>query len=98
VFDSLYKTGDDFRDGIGFHFYKAEELKLQAKKCGLEIIEMYGCESLSSNLTDQTNILAEDNKKWKKWKEIVIEMANVPAVADNSSHFVLIGKKFKNSV
>ncbi|MBN2857178.1 MAG: methyltransferase domain-containing protein [Candidatus Delongbacteria bacterium] len=96
-YDLLYKTGDDFRDGIGFHFYKAEELKKQAKKCGLEIIEMYGCESLSSNLVDQTNLLAEDKKKWKKWKEIVIEMANVPAVVDNSSHFVLIGRKVKNA-
>jgi ubiquinone/menaquinone biosynthesis C-methylase UbiE len=97
VFDSIYKTGDDFRDGIGFHFYKAEELKKQAKKCGLEIIEMYGCESLSSNLVDQTNLLAEDKKKWKKWKEIVNEMANVPAVVDNSSHFVLIGRKVKDA-
>ena len=95
-FDLLNRTGDSYVMGNKWHFYKANELKSQAEECGLEIIEMVGCESLSANIIKQTNSLANNPEQWDKWKEIIIEHSTNPSVVDNSNHILLIGKKRSN--
>ncbi len=76
--------------GTEWHFFRAEELRDLAESCGLMTIEMAGCQGLSSSLVEATNRVAEDEAKWERWKELVIETSTEPAMVDTSEHLLYI--------
>jgi S-adenosylmethionine-dependent methyltransferase len=79
--------------GMPWHFYRAGELKKEAEACGLSTLEMAGCEGLSSNLWDATNLLAQEEAKWKVWVDTILRTCTEPAVVDTSEHILWIGRK-----
>jgi S-adenosylmethionine-dependent methyltransferase len=79
--------------GMLWHFYRAAELKTEAEACGLSTLDMAGCEGLSSSLWDATNLLAQDEAKWKVWIDTILRTCTEPAVVDTSEHILWIGRK-----
>jgi len=92
--EKLVEQGDSFVKvtGTEWHFFRADELRALAESCGLVTIEMAGCQGLSSNLVEATNRAAEDEAKWERWKELVIETSTEPALVDVSEHMLYIGR------
>ena len=92
--DRLVRQGDTFGPipGTEWHFFRAGELRELAESCGLETVEMAGCEGLSSNLIEATNCLAEDEAKWRRWMELVIETSSEPALVDGAEHILYLGR------
>jgi ubiquinone/menaquinone biosynthesis C-methylase UbiE len=94
-FQGLVETGDNFVSNFGakWHFFRADELQRLAEQCGLKTIEMAGCEGLSANLAEGTNLLAQDEVKWKRWTELVLKTSAEPAVVDMAEHILYVGQK-----
>ena len=76
-----------------WHFFRAAELRQLAESFDMETLEMAGCQGLSSNLIEATNEIAKESRKWKRWKELVLQTATEPAVVDMSEHILYIGRK-----
>jgi ubiquinone/menaquinone biosynthesis C-methylase UbiE len=94
-FPALLEQGNDHHapGGMVWHFFRAEEIRQCAESCGLETIEMAGCQGLSTGLEDATNRLAEDRAKWKLWLDVVVRTSAEPAVVDMAEHILYVGRK-----
>jgi hypothetical protein len=75
------------------HFFRAGEIEQLAESCGLTTVAMAGCEGISNSLNEATNLIAEDEAKWKRWVDLVLETSTEPAVVDAASHILYIGQK-----
>lgn len=91
-FPNLIRQGDISVRGHLCHFFRAHEIKHLAESCGLTTLEMAGCEGLSTGLSDATNLLAQDEAKWRRWVDLVLETSTEPAVVDMSEHMLYIGR------
>ncbi len=91
-FSNLIRQGDISVRGHLCHFFRADELKHLAESCGLTTLEMAGCEGLSTGLSEATNLLAQDDDKWRHWVDLVLETSTEPAVVDMSEHMLYIGR------
>ena len=76
-----------------WHFYRAAELRQQAEAHGLITLEMAGCQGLSTGMIAATNALAQDQAKWQRWLDLVVDTANDPALVDLAEHILYIGRK-----
>jgi SAM-dependent methyltransferase len=94
-FERFLQDGMLFGPGeMLWHFFRADELRQLAESCGLETIEMRGCQGLSSGLIDSTNRIAETQPEmWRVWQDLLLRTANEPAVVDGAEHILWIGKK-----
>jgi len=79
--------------GTIWHFFRAEELRRDAEACGLETLEMAGCEGLSTGLADATNALSQDAAKWQQWTRVILKSSAEPAIVDLAEHILYLGKK-----
>jgi len=86
------RPGKDFPDA---KFFKPEELKEFAEKQGLETIDIFANEGLSTHLVEATNKLYKDNRKWKKWIKLLLKNSNQRSIVGLTEHFVLIAKSKK---
>jgi SAM-dependent methyltransferase len=93
-FQPLVERGDDFGPtGTVWHFFRAAELCHLAEAHGLETVEMAGCQGLSTGLVEATNLLAQDEAKWRVWTDLLVKTATAPAVVDMAEHILYIGRK-----
>jgi SAM-dependent methyltransferase len=92
-FETLLETGDTQICGVTCHFFRAGEVEQLAEACGLTTVAMAGCEGISNSLDEATNLIAEDEAKWKRWVDLVLETSTEPAVVDTASHILYIGRK-----
>jgi hypothetical protein len=76
-----------------WHFFRANELKQSAEKCGLKTLEMVGCEGLSTGLAEATNAIRQDEMKWQAWLDALLRTSTEPAVVDMAEHISYIGCK-----
>jgi len=76
-----------------WHFFRAAELRSLAESYGLTTLEMAGLESLSSGMPEATNRLSENEAKWRRWYDLLLQYAADPAVVDMSDHMLYIGRK-----
>lgn len=86
------------RPGKGFpdaKFFKPEELKEFAEKQGLETIDIFANEGLSTHLKEATNKLYRNKKRWNKWIELIIKNSNKKSIVGLTEHFVLISRNKK---
>lgn len=56
---------------------------------------MAGCEGLSTGLAEATNLLGQDETKWKIWQKLVLETSTESAVVDMSEHILYLGQASK---
>ena len=89
-FKELVKHGDISIGSVKGHFFRAEEVKTLAESCGLETLEMAGCEGLSTGMWEATNAL-QDAGKWQNWLKVVIETSNQPSIVDFAEHILYVG-------
>ena len=92
LYQKLMSRGDNLVSGNVWHFFRADELRHLAKLCGLTTIEMAGCEGLSTGLINATNLLGQDEAKWKRWVDLVLETSAEPAVVDMAEHILYVGR------
>jgi SAM-dependent methyltransferase len=93
-FQPLVECSDDFGPtGTIWHFFRAAELRQLAESHGLETVEMAGCQGLSTGLVEATNLLIQDEAKWRVWTDLVVETSTEPAVVDMAEHILYIGRK-----
>lgn len=88
-------TGDGpSSGGMAWHFFRADELRELAEACGLQTLEMAGCQSLSTGLRRETNALCQEGgPNWERWLRLLIEKCTEPAVVDMSEHILYLGRK-----
>jgi SAM-dependent methyltransferase len=93
-FDELATYGNTMMRSMGtmWHFFRADELRELAEACGLETVEMVGCQGLSTNLADATNRLAEDHAMWQIWRELLLETSTETALVDVSEHMLYLSR------
>ena len=91
-FETLLETGDTQIRGVTCHFFRADEIEQLAESCGLTTVAMAGCEGISNSLDETTNLIAEDEAKWQRWVNLVLETSTEPAVVDTASHILYIGR------
>lgn len=92
-FQTFVRQGDTIgTTGTVWHFFRADELRQLAESCGLTTLEMAGCEGLSTGLAEATNLLGQDEAKWKCWEELVLETSAEPAVVDMAEHILYLGR------
>jgi ubiquinone/menaquinone biosynthesis C-methylase UbiE len=91
-FAMFLETGNIPIQGSMVHFFRADELRQLAESCGLTTLEMAGCEGLSSNLIEATNVLHQDEEKWNRWVELVLQTSAEPSVVDMAEHILYIGR------
>jgi SAM-dependent methyltransferase len=61
VFEPFFQSGDiTGATQTPWHFYRAAELRTLGESCGLNTVEMLGCQGLSSGLVDATNHAAAE--------------------------------------
>lgn len=90
----LVQTGEDFGPTKTiWHFFRADEIRTVAEAAGLHTLDMVGCEGLSTGTKEATNRLAQEPEKWKIWRQVVLETANIPAVVDMAEHILYLGRK-----
>lgn len=89
-FKELLKHGDVSIGSVKGHFFRAQEIRTLAESCGLDTLEMAGCEGLSTGLWEATNAL-QDTDKWGNWLNVVIETSNQPSIVDFAEHILYIG-------
>lgn len=93
-FQELTSNGNSLGPaGMTWHFYRADEIRLEAEAAGLVTLGMAGGKGLSSNLLEATNLLAQDEAKWKIWVNVILKTCQEPAVVDTSEHILWIGRK-----
>ena len=61
-FKELVKHGDISIGSVKGHFFRAQEVRTLAESCGLDTLEMAGCEGLSTGLWEATNALQDADK------------------------------------
>lgn len=93
LYQKLMSRGDNLVRGDVWHFFRADELRDLAESCGLTTLEVAGCEGLSTGLPEATNRLGEDEAKWKRWVELVLETSAEPAVVDMVEGWELSAKQ-----
>lgn len=91
-FQTLIEKGDTIPSGSIWHFFRADGLRRLAESCGLMTLEMAGCEGLSATLCEATNAIAQDEVKWRRWVDLVLETSAEPAVVDMAEHILYIGR------
>lgn len=89
----LMDRGNAWVGPMEWHFFRADELRSLAESCGLRTLEMAGCQGLSSACNEETNLLAQDEERWRRWLNVLISTASEPAVVDMSEHMLYIGRK-----
>ena len=89
-FKELIEHGDISMGSVKGHFFRAQEVRTLAESCGLETLEMAGCEGLSTGMWGATNAL-QDADKWRNWLKLVIETSNQPSVVDFAEHILYVG-------
>jgi SAM-dependent methyltransferase len=96
-FQTLVQTGDDLVGVTGtvWHFFRADELRRCAEGCGLQTLALAGCQGLSAGLVEATNAIAQDEAKWRRWTELVIQTSAEAAVADMAEHILYVGRAVK---
>jgi len=92
----LVSHGNSVCGGVLCHFYRADELRQLAESCGLHTLDMAGCEGLSANMPEATNLLAQDEAAWQRWVELLLETSGEPAVADMAEHILYVGQVAKS--
>jgi ubiquinone/menaquinone biosynthesis C-methylase UbiE len=91
VRQKLIIRGDNLVGGNVWHFFRADELRRLAESFGLTTLDMAGCEGLSTGLRDATNLIGQDEAKWKSWVDLVLETSAEPAIVDMAEHILYIG-------
>jgi ubiquinone/menaquinone biosynthesis C-methylase UbiE len=92
-FEELVARGDTIgATGTLWHFFRADELRQLAESCGLKTVGMAGCEGLSTGLAEATNLLRQDEAKWERWVDLVLETSTEPTVVDMAEHILYIGR------
>jgi len=77
-----------------WHFFRAAELRELAESCGLQTLEMAGCQSLSTGLRRETNSLCQEGgPRWQRWLGLLLDTCTETAVVDMSEHILYIGRK-----
>lgn len=89
-FRELIKHGDISIGSVKGHFFRAQEIRMLAESCGLDTLEMAGCEGLSTGLWEATNAL-QDTDKWQNWLNVVMETSNQPSIVDFAEHILYVG-------
>jgi len=80
--------------GMLWHFFRADELRELAESCGLETLEMVGCQGLSSGLSQVTNEVANNEPEaWAAWRKILFRTSQIPAVVDGAEHILWVGRR-----
>ena len=89
-FRELAKHGDTSIGSVKGHFFRAQEIRTLAESCGLDTLEMAGCEGLSTGMWEATNALqGADN--WRSWLSVVIETSNQSSIVDFAEHILYVG-------
>jgi SAM-dependent methyltransferase len=91
-FQMLVDKGNVLKADSLWHFYRADELRRQAEQCGLTTMEMAGCEGLSTGMAEATNLLGQDEKRWKRWVDLVLQTSALPGVVDMAEHILYVGR------
>ena len=89
-FKELIEHGDISISSVKGHFFRAREIRTLAESCGLDTLEMAGCEGMSTGMWEATNAL-QDTNKWRNWLNLVIETSNQPAIVDFAEHILYVG-------
>ena len=96
-FQTLITQGDTSAGGIMCHFFRSAGLRSLAESCGLETLEMAGCQGLSTGLQEATNAVRQDEVKWERWVDLVLRTCAEPAVVDMAEHILYVGRKSQKS-
>ena len=92
-FQSLVEQGDTLgTTGTMWHFFRADELRELAESCGLTTLEMAGCQGLSTGLVGATNQLGQDEAKWRRWVEVILQTSAEPSIVDMAEHILYVGR------
>ena len=91
-FETLVRSGDTDVGGVPCHFFRADEIRRLSECCGLETIEMAGCEGLSTGMIEATVRLGQDAEKWERWTDLIVKTSAEPAVVDMAEHMLYIGR------
>jgi hypothetical protein len=97
AFQTLITQGDTSVGGVVCHFFRSAELRNLAECCGLETLEMAGCEGLSTGLQEATNAVGQDEARWECWTDLVLRTCAEPAVVDMAEHILYVGRKPRRS-
>jgi SAM-dependent methyltransferase len=94
---ALLGKGDHVHHEGGYcdcHFFRPEELRELAEQAGLKTVELRALEGLSSNLSEATNALREeDDGRWEAWLEVLDATCREPSVVATSEHFLYVGRR-----
>jgi ubiquinone/menaquinone biosynthesis C-methylase UbiE len=93
VHKSAWHKHESYQGFPDAYFFHPTELKELFESHGVETIEMATCEGLSSHLQEETNIIYEDEKKWKIWLDTLLRTCNDPLILGLGEHFLYIGRK-----
>jgi ubiquinone/menaquinone biosynthesis C-methylase UbiE len=93
VHKSAWHKHESYQGFPDAYFFHPTELKELFESHGVETIEMVTCEGLSSHLQEETNIIYEDEKKWKIWLDTLLRTCNDPLILGLGEHFLYIGRK-----
>ena len=94
---TLMAKGDISARGVPWHFLRATELTDLAESCSLISLGMAGCEGLSAGLPEAANLLAQDQAKWGRWPNRLLDTSAEPAVVDLADHMLYVGRNGKPS-
>jgi 2-polyprenyl-3-methyl-5-hydroxy-6-metoxy-1,4-benzoquinol methylase len=85
-----HETYQGFPDAYFFHPAEVKEL---FESHQVETLEVATCEGLSSHLSEETNRIYQDKKKWKSWLKILLKTCTDPTILGLGEHFLYIGRR-----
>jgi ubiquinone/menaquinone biosynthesis C-methylase UbiE len=93
---SHYQHPRAFRRTKGFtdaYFFYPHEMKELFENRGVRTLTLATCQGLSSDLEEDTNTLYEDERKWKRWLEILFQTCTDPCILGLGNLFLYVGRK-----
>ncbi len=91
--EQLLATGVDEQE-TGFthvHFAHPAEIQPLMEGCGLETVQMIGCEGVVSQVEEQINELEGD--AWEAWVDLNYRLGKDPALHGAADHVLYVGRK-----
>ncbi len=80
----------DFEGFTDFHTVRAEEFRPFIESCGLETIDLVGCEGVVSMIRDRVNAL--ESTAWDAWVELNYRLGKDPSTHGGAEHLVHVGR------
>ena len=80
----------DFEGFTDFHTVRSEEFTPFMESCGLETIDLVGCEGVVSMIRDRVNAL--EGAAWEAWVDLNYRLGKDPSTHGGAEHLVHVGR------